>query len=349
MYYRFDKYLVNEFITYLRRVFRYNTEWANKDLELVQFPSGSGPLVFEQFFEENEKYPIIVVSSNGGNYTNVAFNDFIGSYDNDDILFGDRSLQYVVVGETSKLAVQLPLEAYSETLRGVWVNMAWSGAYSGGDDLQVFLYKGYDTTKTLVSSASVPGTTCQVFKRVFSEFYPYVALNDTDYWMEIFTSAGSTYNIGIDTNSTTYYDSGGIRSTGSIDGSLVLTPFLRYGGHYEGSFSIRCMAKNDTSTARNLSELSAQYILLAKHAKLDRTTDSINGLLNDVLHSVDGEWFGKGFYIKGVHQGVLENRRRGENDVIFISSITVDVFSEWFQDYPATSIKDIDVSDTIFS
>jgi hypothetical protein len=330
-------------VTFLRRVFRYNTQWTNTNLAIVQFSSGSEQLVFEQFFEENERYPVITVTALGGNYSNAGFNDIVQSVDDDYVSFGDRALSYAVISDTSVLGAQVPSDAYNETVRGLWTNFAWSGDRVGGDDIQVALYKNYTTTKDIVASASITGSNSQRYNSVFAEFYPYVSLTDSDYWIEYQTSSGSTYNMALDTNATTLYKYGGVTATGSINGSLVLPTYLRYGGHYEGSVQIRCMAKNDTATARDLGELSAQYVMLAKHAQLNRTSIAIDGLANDSLNDLVGEWFAKGFYIKGVHQGALENRRRGEHDLIFISAVTIDIFADWHQDYPATSLKDIEI------
>jgi hypothetical protein len=349
MYWRFEKYLIDEMVTFLRRVFRYNTQWTNTNLEIVQVASGSEQLVFEQFFEENERYPVITVTALGGNYSNAAFNDIFQSVGDDIVPFGDRSLGYATISDSLVLGVQVPEDAYGETLRGLWTTFAWSGNIVGGDDVQAVLYKNYTTTKVAVASASINGSNSQQYNSVFAEFYPYVALTDTDYWVEYQTASGSTYYMALDTDATTLYKYGGVTATGSINGSLVLPVYLRYGGHYEGSIQLRCMAKNDTATARNLGELSAQYVMLAKHAQLNRTSIAIDGMANDTLNSLIGEWFAKGFYIKGVHQGALENRRRGEHDLIFISAVTIDIFADWSQDYPAQSLRNIEIYPSTWS
>jgi len=321
----------------------------------VQFPSGSEQLAFEQFFEENEKYPIITVGNSGGNFTSAAFNDVIDIYDQDTVDFGDRSQKIVIISDTQVLKVQVPTEAYDETIRGVQTEVAWTGVGSGGDDITVELYSDYQTSPTLVASASLPGTTSTGVDRLFGEFNPYVALDGSDYWVTYQTSSGSSYYICVDTDATTQYkyDLSGVETdaTGSINGSLILPVVLRMGTNYEGTMTVRCSSKNDSKSASDLAELIVQYFTLAKHAQISRQSTATNGMLPVMLNSSleASEFTKKGIYIRSIRQGAMENRKRGENDNIFTFSVTIDVFTEWHQDYSAESIKEITINSSTFS
>jgi hypothetical protein len=82
--------------------------------------------------------------------------------------------------------------------------------------------------------------------------------------------------------------------------------------------------------------------MLLKHTQFDR--DSTNSLkYTDILENKVSTLMNKGIHIKDIRIGAVENRKRGENDNIFTVPITVNVFSEWFQDYSVDLLKDINV------
>jgi len=346
MYFRLESYAVNTFVDYLRRVFRYNSSWVNSGLDIVQFPSGSVELAFEQFFEDNEKYPVITVQSMGGTLAPIAFNDFIDSYDYDEVPFGNRMQASVVVDDTNVLAVQLPPVTSDDTARAIRATFAAVNIASSGDDIQANLYQNYQTSPTLVASASIRGTTDTTFKSMYSEFFPFTQLTGQDYWVTFQSASGSQYYAGIDTTAVTCYQypSGSANVTGSINGGVVLPAFMRYGTNFEGSCVIRCMAKNSTKEAYKLSELVAQYFTLAKHAQLSRLPDATDGTrLGELFAGPEsaGEFTGKDISIRNIRLGGVENRRRGENDIIFTVGVTVDFFAEWHEDYAAQPLHDI--------
>lgn len=345
MYYRVNKYLIDTVVRYLRRVFRYNNQWTNTGLEIVNLADGKEELVFEKFFEENEKYPILTVSPQGGAFTKLAFNDQVLTTGESSYNLGNRSHTAVRVSDTEILKVKIPDDALNSTIKGVCAYAAWTGERVGGDNISVSLYKNYLTSPELIASGSLPGFLEQTYSDVYTDIYPSTALTEEDYWLVFQTSSGSVYSFGIDedkTSSVYVYGTGSVQASGSIDGQLYLPAFMRIGTMYDGAIMIRCQSKNDSGKAYTLSELTSIYIQLAKHAKLSRETTAQDGLLLNHLNSdVVSELTSKGIYIKDVRIGALEERRRGENDVIFTVSVTVDFNTEWYEEFTAETIAEI--------
>lgn len=351
MFYRLDGYIVDTFVSYLRRVFRYNSQWTNKALEIVQLTSGSIDLAFEQFFEENEKYPIITVAAAGGTFDPIAFNDFIDTADDDSVAFGTRMQAAVMIDSSNLLAIQVPPGAQNETVRALSVTMAAQSYAQSGDNIAINLYSGYQTSPVLVASGSMAGSNDTTFNPYYCEFSPFLLLNGADYWVTLQPASGSQYQVGIDQTVDTMYNFAGAGNvTGSVNGFLLLPAFVRYGSNLEGSVQIRCMAKNSTKEVYKLSELIVQYFTLAKHAQLSRGSGATDGMVAQVLDaSAVAEFVNKDIAIRGIRVGGVENRRRGDNDVIFTINVTVDTFSEWHQDYLAQPFKDVTTDIRSFS
>ena len=347
MYFRLEEHALTVFVDYIRRVFRYNSEWVNQGLEIVQFPSGSAELAFEQFFEENEKYPVMTLATQGGNFAQIAFNDFIDSFDSDIVPMGTRMQGSVVLDGSNSLAVQLPLVTLDDTARAVKVTMAATSFQSGGGTIYANLYSNFQTAPVLVASASISGDIDTSFNELYGEFFPFVSLSGQDYWMTFTSPSGSSYYIGIDTTAQTLYQYpvGAANATGSINGSIVLPAFWRYGTNFEGSILVNCQSKNGSKEARKLAELTVQYFTLAKHAQLSRLQGATDGLQLGEFQpdgpGAIGEFLSKDLMIRQIREGPLGNRRRGENDVIFTVPVTVDYYSEWHEDFPAKTIRTI--------
>ena len=343
MHWRLQRYLVEETVKLTRRFFRYNTGWNNKDIEIVQFSSGSEQLVFEQFFEENERYPVITVGTNGGTLSNAAFNNMVREVADDGVVFGTRAQSMVTITDTSILAAQVPIAALTENYHSIRLYYAWDGNRTGGDLVTANLYSNYRSGSVLVASASLPGSTSESFAYGYAELWPSGSLSGSDYWVTFQTASGSSYNVAIDTDATTLYTSGGSTVTGSVKGALYFPPFMRMGGNFDSTITVKVMSKNGSRLATDLSEILAQYFTLAKYAQISRSNTAVNGMaLSSLVLGSVSELTEKGIYLKSIRMGAIETRRRGANDIIFIVPITLDLFSEWFQDFPASALKDID-------
>jgi hypothetical protein len=352
MHYHLNKYLISNLTNYLRRVFRYNSQWVNLGVEIVQFSSGSEQLVFEQFYNENEKYPVITLGSNGGSITPFGFNDFLTTGADSVEIIGNRNLSMVILSSNAPVAFSLTDNLLTKTLGNISLKGAWSQTGGGGDDITVNLYKDYLTTPILVASGSLSGITEITFQDMETELFPTITLDQQDYWIELQVASGSDYYIGIDTTRTTKYISGtgSIQSTGSVVGFVRFPSSLTFGGLYECNMVFRCMSKNQTAQAYDLSELIIQYLSLGKHAVISRESDAIDGMeLPTISYSnSSGTLSVAGINIKDIRIGAVENRRRGEKDLIFTVPISLTVMTEWSQQFNANYLKDTTAIPTAF-
>jgi hypothetical protein len=87
------------------------------------------------------------------------------------------------------------------------------------------------------------------------------------------------------------------------------------------------------------------YFTLAKYGQISRASTATNGIkLSELeLETSVSELTEKGIFVRGIRQGGLEVRKRGEKDIIFSITVTIDFFTEWFEDYTADTLKDITV------
>jgi hypothetical protein len=345
MYLRSEKYVIEEFVKVLRRIFRYNNNWVNLDYEIIQISSGSALSVFEQYNEENEKYPVITIGGLGYNSTNPSFNNLINVYDNDSIEIGERKLQYEEISHDYPVSFELPSTVTDETLRGIMTSLAWSSLGTGGDTIGVEVYKNFTSTPVLVASGSFEASTSTGFNDFYAELCPYVLLDSSDYWVTLTPPTGSSYYVAVDSTTSERYRYGGTYYSGSVSSKVIFKPFVRAGGNLEGSISIKCSTKNDTKLLANLKSLITIYIQLLKHSEISRDTNNVNTTLNShATKDVVNEWLKKGIFIKAVRVGGQEVRRRTDNDVIFSSPIVVDYLTEWFVDYDVDAIEGFNLS-----
>jgi hypothetical protein len=353
MHWRLDKYLIEESVNLIKRVFTYNKNWTNKDIEIVQFSSGSNisQNVFEQFFQSNERYPVITVSSIGGQFTNAALNDIIQVVDNDNVRLGERGTAIDRFDDQDKFAFALPPGIYNENLRGLKARFAWTGERLGNDNIVAILYSDYNNSKQQEASSSALGIdVCDTFIERYFEFYPQVNITkEADYWIELNSTEDSPYYILTDPSQGIYVINNGgayAEKSGSAVGSLLLPAFIRIGGDYQGSLSIKISAKGETVSIYDISAIIAQYFTIAKHAQISRTEGSVDGTILNAI----SEFLRKGIYIRGIKKGNVEVRKRGGDDLenIFSITLTIDVFTEWFQDYPADTIQDINIDVATF-
>jgi len=341
--YNLEKYLVKEFVNFSRRVLRYTSPWVNEGKEIVTAPSGSADSVFEQFFEENERYPVVTVTAGGGTYVPFGFNDILDVNDLEGINFGTRSHKAITLSSSKSLAVQVSYSIFQNMeVRGLSTIIAASP--SSGDLINVIVYQNYTTSPIAIASSSVPGIYAYGYHPYYIEFNKEFTVTDSDIWITYQTSNSSVYYVGIDKSINSLYTYNSTTSTGSINGSLICPINATIGGRYEGSVTINCMSKNDTAKARDLAEILALYIGFAKKASLSRNVSTAtDGMELSLLMPVIEEWNKKGIVITSIRQGTISNRRRGENDLIFVVPVTVGVFTEYSENFGVESIDNITV------
>ena len=179
-------------------------------------------------------------------------------------------------------------------------------------------------------------------------FYPPALLSQQDYWVSLQVSSGSNYYVGIDNTVATKYISGPSNSiaSGSVVGFVRIPSNLTFGGRYEGTIVFRCMSKNRTDQAYDLSELVMQYLELGKHAILSRETDATNGL--ELSDDLVGSLSIADINISNIRIGGVENRRRGEKDLIFTVPVSITVMTEFSQAFDAEYLKNLTTTTSTF-
>lgn len=354
MQWHLQKYVVKELVEYIRRIFKYESSWTNVDIEVLDLGDiGQNPLAFEQFFEENERYPIITLNAAGATMSRSAMNNLIQLYDNDSIALGTRALFSVPISSSIQCNVPLPVSVSNETLRGLFVTLASDGKGVPGEDISVKLYSHFTSSPVLAATGTIIGTESPSYDPVYCEL-PSTLLSDTDYWLTFSTVSGSVYNIAIDPYAVGTYQSNQtgstITSSGSIVGDLLMPAVACLGGMGEGTVIIKCSSKNTTAGASDLSELVGQYIELGRVAQFTRASGSVNTLKASVLSENNLPTLSsKGIHIKSVRLGNVEFRRRGINDEIFSISVSVDYMAEWSQEFPAEILQDVTPDITYFT
>ena len=352
LYYRFEGFSRNVFEEYLRRVYSYTGPWDNRDLEIVQIDESAETFVFQTFFEEQEVYPVITISTTGGSNVRMGFNDQVQNVYDYDIPLGVRSLQLVPFSTDSPVAVQLPTN-FTGSISGFTCDMIHTPGYPV-DDITVNLWQNYFSTtgSILLASGSIRNFDFPGMKTFFAQVWPYTVLQPgNDYWVEFMPQSGSIYRLAVDPSCNGFYSSiaysGGVPTgnlvSGSLYGGMRLSPVFRLGGAHEFNLQIKCSMKNSIEKAQNLADLAELYIKLGQHGNIDRGLLT-NAKFNFSRFQENGVAFftSQGISIKNVTKGGIENRRRGDNDIIFSVGVTVELRTEWNIDVDEDHILDID-------
>lgn len=338
---------------FLRRVYRYGGPWANTDLEIVSLSGSVTDTVYEAFFEEAEHYPVVTVSTGAGQNVPMSLNNQIENLYDVVYPMGERSLGLVEFSTDAPVAFRLP-STVTGSVSGFEVDLIWKRGYNV-DDIGIEVYSGYTSTgSVLLSSGSIQNTDTEVLKTFFAGVYPHVYLNrGTEYWVVFTPQSGSVYKIAVDTTSTYGYITPaplGDLVSGSLAGGVRYSPVMRMGGAHEVLLNIKCSAKNSMKKAQDLADLAEIYTRLAQHGDINRASTNITRTDLARLY-VDGAKYltDRGFSVKSVNKLGMTDRKRGDNDIVFTTGVTVELRSEWFVDYDEQHILDIDVSGDITS
>jgi hypothetical protein len=348
LYYRFEQSARDTFVEFMRRAFRYGGPWMNRDLEIISVSGSVNDLVYETFFEEPEHYPVVTVSTGAGQHVSMGFNDQVENLYDVQYPMGTRSLALVDFSNAAPVAFRLP-STFTGSVGGVDVDLMWKSGYDV-DDIDLAIYAGSSLTGSVVllSSGSIQNLDVLTPTTFFGGLYPHVDINaGTSYWLVMTPQSGSVYRISVDTSPSWGYispsPSGSIVS-GSLYGDIRYAPVMRMGGAHEFTVSIRCSAKNSMEKAQNLADLTEVYVKLAQYALLNRTLDTVTKMdlsrfyINGVPYLTS-----KGFTVKSVSKGAMENRKRGDNDIVFTAGVNVEVRAEWSMDFDEQHILDIDL------
>jgi hypothetical protein len=348
MYWRSQKEIVEEFTGILRRIYSYVGQLSNKDKELVNLPTGSlKKAIFEAYAADPEKYPQIRIDSGGIRFVNTL-NNFISQIDGEEEPLGLRPLKSITVSKQAPLRVKLPYELTGASARGLSVAFASIG-YMGGDNVDIKLYKNYLTSPILEASGTLLGNPSTQYLLNFAELSNIVDITDNDYWIEILPQGDSKYIFGIDTDISSkyiYFDENlnEIEATGSLHASIVAPAFSRVGAMLQGPIIVTCSSKDDSSTACDLSTTVGIYCNLLKEAQINRGNVAVDKTKLTLFSRVEiDEWLSKGIRIESITINPTAKRQRSTQDIIYESAVIINVMTEWFQDFPATTLENIDL------
>jgi len=349
MYWRSEKEIIEDFVKVLRRIFSYIETLTNKDKEIVVLPTGSiVNSIFESFASINEEYPQIRVDSGGMTFID-HLNNLVTVNAGGETFLGYRPLKKVIATHDFPIKTFLPSDLTGVSIRGFVIPLANVNDMSGAEDVYVELKREVNAEIITIASGSLARNVFSSYLRSFAPIYPFTEIVGGDY-LEITPMTGDSYIFGIDEDietDCTYFENGvEITAEGSLYGSAISTAFIRIGAGIEGSILIKCASKDDSKTARNLASTVAIYCNLLKQAQISRKEI---GYYADKLQLIFGtneeydEWLEKGIRIKGIRQNPINYRRRSSNEIIYESTIVIDVASEWFQDFQADTLEQIDV------
>ena len=199
MNWELQKYVTAELINYIRRIFTYQSQWNNTDIEIVDLKTyGSGSIAYEQFFEDNETYPIVVVASMGGNYEHTAINQVVQVNNNTLSPLGVHAYATATISASQACALAIPACFQGETIRGIQVLFASQPIGVPGEDINVTVYSNYTTLPIAIGSGSITGTDNLAFNFSTCNFYDFVTIPNSDAWIVFSTVSGSVYSIAID-------------------------------------------------------------------------------------------------------------------------------------------------------
>jgi len=346
MYWRAEKYIVDLIVETTRRIIKYVPSFTNEDYEIIALSAtGSTPETFEEYFTNQEVYPSLLVLGQGATYTNTALNNVVDMDLDRKLLLGTKSIAYYKLAGTGSVAFQLPSTFTSETVRGIECDVASVDNENQEDDIQISLIKNFLTAPLTVATGSIAGTMNDTFQRLFGNLDPAYTLDDNDYWVNMTTSDLGSYYIGLDSSVDYKYRTNSVESTGSISGSVFTPAIIRMGGLVTTNVSVKCSYKNSSGKARDLSEVLVNYFQLIKRAQISRAPDAIiNTLLVFLNNDLIDEWVKRDVKVMNFRILPIEKRRRGLNDIIFTSTLTFSVISEWAEEYDAQTLEDISVT-----
>jgi len=334
MYIRNEKYVIEEVIKFIRRIFRYQSQWTNSGYEAITVATGS-LTVFEQFSEAPEHYPVVIVAGGGSRSVNTAFNNIIAEESLEITPFGNNSLSYVPLQDGIPVAFGMPPVT---NISGIDF-FAFSESCYTSNSITAKIYDNYLASPVLLASGTLQQTA--------TAYLPYrinlsTSVSGTGLYV---TLEGSNSNIGIDTTSSYPYIISGTTYTGSLTGTLSSRVGVTLGGNFQITIQLRIQAKNDTALPRTIADLIEYYFQLFKSATFTRSSGAVNNTQLESSLNVR-EWMHKELYLESFQSGAVEVRRRGENDIIFTVPVTCVFTTSWNENYERDALESIRVETT---
>jgi len=355
--YKQSRDIKRSFTDFVGKIFALNKQWVNEDVEVVTLTGDNSPAAFEQYPWDNEKYPLVVLFSEGSSDDHWGIDSSIANY-REQMKIGVVPRSYITLGEQPIAAGIQPVQS-SLILKSVDILVKNIGPYE--EPITVKLWSSAAGVPDLpLASGSIKGKDTQGIEWLHTHLRPEITLvKSAEYFLSAQAEFGSYYWF-TDTD------------VDSLDG---ITPFIRYatfdgvdwsilttetpiakiygpsvkrlGGGLNSSIRIFIESK-DLSTTQKITDLLFVYLHLAKHSNLKRreklTLPNVTAMEYDFVSDLTDE----GIYIINVNKGAEAVRVRG-NDRVFSVDVTISCYSSWTEDFTLPVIEDIDISPDIES
>jgi hypothetical protein len=345
------------FTTLFNKIFSLNSSWLNHEVEVITLSEDNSPQAFEQYPWNNEKYPLIVLFSEGVTDDHWAIDSRVG-YFMDTLCIGKVPRNYLTLSSTP-VAFGVRSNDIDLTFRQVEIAAQNIGPYE--EDIVVKIWNsvsgssGY-TPNTVISSGSISGNADRNMNWLSTGVKPAIILSaNTNYFISV--QAGGSYYLMLDTLPTladtsfiSYTTSGSIGwsipdTTKTVLARVNGPVYHRMGGGLKSRLRVFVESK-DLPTTQKITDLLFVYLHLLKHS--DPTKKIKMPITNETAMSFDfaSDLTDEGIYILDVNKGSETVRNRG-NDRLFSIDLTINCYSSWSEDFGLPTLEDIglDISD----
>jgi hypothetical protein len=313
-----------EIVKYFQKIFNNLSTIQNDGIKTLDF-TGSKVQVTENYAYRGEKYPVIVVSAEGGQMLVRGFNDDIGRHYMEEVL-GSHNNTYAVVGKNRGGAVSSAAVKFTPTedfgLEQISLTMANNGIFSQGD-ITFNLYEGgvAPGSGSLLASGTVGGFISTDFSTKYLGFGADIDLVTTSsYWIEVVSDDESGYAVCIDTSDNAEGKTLALKddtdSAWVVSDDMAIVMSLRgdtqdmLGGDVRVPIVLQIAAK-DIQTVDNIFDM---VLLWAELAKRFEYSDFI-----DKRIKIESISFG----------GDTAPRELGGNITIYVKQVTLNIVGAW--------------------
>lgn len=365
LHYKQPRNIKHSFVQFVNKIFSLNSQWLNEDVEVVELTEDNSPDAFEQYPWDNEKYPLVVLFSDGSTDDRWAIDERIADH-REYLELGSVARSYVQLGPFSPSNSGLDAQAVgmqplisSMILKSVDLLMKYTGPYEEAITIKIWEASG-DLPGTLLASGSIKGEITAGIEWLQTNIKPEITLaQNTKYFISAQAPSGS-YQWFIDddpnTSRTPYIRHAVFSgSTGAWSGVSSQSPIAkahgpavrRLGGGLNSTVRMFVEAK-DLSTTQKITDLLFVYMHLAKHSNVGRreklTEPNVTSMDLDFVSDLSDE----GIYIIDVNKGAETVRTRG-NDRLFSVDLSLTCYSSWSEDFVLPVIEDIGIEPDIES
>lgn len=356
MLYQQPRNIKQTFTGLFNKIFSLNTSWLNTGVEVVTLNEDissleNSPKAFEQYPWNNEKYPLIVLFSDGVSDDHWAIDSRIG-YFTDILHIGNVPRDYIVLSSTP-VAFGVRSNDVDLSLRSIEIAAQNKGPLEENITVKVWNSvsgsSGY-LPGTILASGSIKGTSLINMNWLSTAVRPATTLlANTNYFVS--AQAEGSYYLMLDTLPSitntpfiSYVTSG---STGWSTPITTKTVFARVngpvyhrmGGGMNSRLRIFVEAK-DLPTTQKITDLLFVYLHLLKHSDPTRKVKMPSPNETGMVFDFSSDLTDLGIYIIDVNKGSETVRIRG-NDRLFSIDLTVSCYSTWTEDFALPSIEDI--------